>query len=137
MSPPLHPVPAQPSPLAGLAGSRRRPNRRFFLLNRASTSSDAPWLLLPPPTTRCKGGRRRRAERRQQPPLPHPAPPQRVTVSLAALHLDVEHCPPMRDRTNKALLPPSSPWIQLLLPADSRRHEVTSGAAGGVKAIKW
>ncbi|XP_037456183.1 uncharacterized protein LOC119326664 [Triticum dicoccoides] len=29
------------------------------------------------------------------------------------------------------------PWIQLLFPADSRRHEVTSGAAGGMKAVKW
>uniref|UniRef100_M8CDP7 Uncharacterized protein n=1 Tax=Aegilops tauschii TaxID=37682 RepID=M8CDP7_AEGTA len=101
-----------------------------------STYGDAPWLLLPHPTTRCKGGRRRRAERRKQPPLPHPAPPHRVTVFFGALHLDVEHCPRMRDRTDKALLPPSSPWIQLLFPADSRRHEVTSGAAGGVKAIK-
>ncbi|XP_073366483.1 uncharacterized protein [Aegilops tauschii subsp. strangulata] len=103
---------------------------------RASTSSDVPWLLLPPSTTRCSGGRRRRAERRQQPPLPRPAPPHRVTISLAALHLDVEHFPPMRDQTDKALLPPSSPWIQVLFPVDSRRHEVTSGTAGGVKAVK-
>ncbi|XP_044387650.1 uncharacterized protein [Triticum aestivum] len=45
---------------------------------------------------------------------------------------------PSHERSNRQGTPAIFfPWIQLLFPANSRRHEVTSGVAGGVKAVKW